>query len=582
MTNSLTPLVVIGAGGFGREVLQLVRDINSARPTFDLIGLLDDGDVNVPLLARLGVPHLGPSSHLAEVDATYVVAIAAAEPRRRIDRLARSLGRQAAILVHPQASVGRDVVLGEGAIVAAGARLTTNIVVGRHAHINLNCTVGHDSVVEDFATLFGGVHVGGGCVICEGSMLGSGCVILPNVRVDRGAVVGAGAVVVRDVAPDVTVVGTVARPTLRSSASLDATIPEAPEPPKPPTTSLLGPWNARFLDVTSPRWAEILTEAPHDFYHLPEYVALSADQEQGEARALCVEDGAGSLLLPLIIRPIPGTGRLDATSPYGYPGPLATGATDATFLSRALQSSVGLLRSEGIVSLFVRFHPILNERIPEDFGEVVCHGHTVSIDLLLPATTIWAQTRHGHRQDIKKAMASGLTARIDLTFERYPEFKRLYRATMERRAAASYYFFGDSYLDRLREVLGERLHLCVVEEGDTVAGAALFVETGGIVQYHLACTDEAYTRSGSSKLALHHVVGWAKERGNCCLHLGGGVGGADDPLFGFKSGFSPKRHVFQTLRVVIDEEAYRRLTALRDPSVYPDVLGGYFPAYRAD
>jgi sugar O-acyltransferase (sialic acid O-acetyltransferase NeuD family) len=223
MNSRLTPLVIIGAGGFGREVLNLVKDINAAAPTFDFLGFLDDGDVPVNLLRRLEAPLLGRSSILADLAASYVIAIGKAEPRRRIDALASSWDRTAAILRHPSATIGDDVQVGEGVVIAAGVRLTTHIVLGRHAHLNLNCTVGHDVIVEDYATLFAGVHLGGGCAIEEGATLGTGCVILPNVRVGCGAVVGAGAVVVRDVAPDTTVVGAVARLTLRSRVAEDAT-----------------------------------------------------------------------------------------------------------------------------------------------------------------------------------------------------------------------------------------------------------------------------------------------------------------------------------------------------------------------
>jgi len=128
-------------------------------------------------------------------------------------------------LVHPQATIGGDVEIGDGVVIAAGARLTTHIAVGRHAQINLNCTVGHDAIVADFATLYAGVHLGGGVVIDEGAILGTGCVILPNIRVGRDAVVGAGAVAVRDVPPDTTVVGVSARPTLRANPVMDPTLP---------------------------------------------------------------------------------------------------------------------------------------------------------------------------------------------------------------------------------------------------------------------------------------------------------------------------------------------------------------------
>jgi sugar O-acyltransferase (sialic acid O-acetyltransferase NeuD family) len=221
VTGRLIPLVIIGAGGFGREVLDLVKDVNRAVPTFEFLGFLDDGEAGGPLLERIGAPHLGPSSHLADLRASYAIGIGTPGPRRRIDALARSWGRAAVTLTHPSATIGSDVQIGDGAVIAAGARLTTHIVVGRQAHINLNCTIGHDVIIEDYATLYPGVHLGGGCVIEEGATLGTGCVVLPNVRVGRGAVVGAGAVVVRAVAPDTTVVGTVARPTLRSRSAED-------------------------------------------------------------------------------------------------------------------------------------------------------------------------------------------------------------------------------------------------------------------------------------------------------------------------------------------------------------------------
>lgn len=213
---ALTPLVIIGAGGFGREVLDLVKDLNAAALTYDFLGFLDDGEVQVALLERIEAPLLGDSSRLADLAAAFVIAIGAAEPRRRIDALAESCGRTAATVRHPSATIGSDVQLGAGVVIAAGVRLTTHIVIGRHVHLNVNCTVGHDVVIEDYATLYPGVHLGGGCVIEEGATLGTGSVILPNVRVGHGAVVGAGAVVVRDVAPDSTVVVAAARPSLRS------------------------------------------------------------------------------------------------------------------------------------------------------------------------------------------------------------------------------------------------------------------------------------------------------------------------------------------------------------------------------
>ena len=339
---------------------------------------------------------------------------------------------------------------------------------------------------------------------------------------------------------------------------------------------------AQLLAVDAPQWASFLREVPHDFYHLPAYVALSAAQEHGVARALYVEDGARSLLVPLIVRDIPGSDGRDATSPYGYPGPLVCGTDDAGFMAQALSAGMATLREVGIVTLFVRLHPLLNASAPEGGGEVVLHGDTVSVDLTLPEQTLWAQMRRNHRRDITKAVRSGFVARIDRDFEQYRAFKLLYRATMDRLSASPFYFFGDAYFDALREALGDRLHLCLVEKGDAIAAAGLLIGTGGIMQYHLMGTDEAFASGEPSKLMVHHAVGWAKARGYRSLHVGGGVGGATDSLLHFKAGLSPVRHPYRTLRVVLDEAEYRRLVAACDPDLDPDDLGGYFPAYRAE
>jgi sugar O-acyltransferase (sialic acid O-acetyltransferase NeuD family) len=210
----LEPLVILGAGGFGREILQLVLDVNDVIPTFDLLGFLDDRAADGDLFGRLGAPLLGTSGRLPDIAASVVIAVGAPAPRRQLDRLVVAAGRTPATLVHPTATVGRDVRLAEGVIVGAGSRVTTNVVLGRHAHVNVSCVVGHDVTIADFATLYPGVRIGGGCTIDEGATLSMGCIVLPNVVVGRGAVIGAGAVVVRDVPPETTVVGMAARPTI--------------------------------------------------------------------------------------------------------------------------------------------------------------------------------------------------------------------------------------------------------------------------------------------------------------------------------------------------------------------------------
>lgn len=333
---------------------------------------------------------------------------------------------------------------------------------------------------------------------------------------------------------------------------------------------------AELIATDDPRWSSFIRGTSHDFYHLPSYVSLSARQDGAEASALLVTDGQRSMLLPLLLRAIPGS-RLDATSPYGYPGPLVSGTDQPEFMNDALGTGLEMLRSSGFVSLFVRLHPILNSVPPQTSGQVVRHGSTVSIDLTAPADLLWRQMRGNHRRDISRSLDAGRRAYFDDTWSHSETFKRLYRSTMDRVSAQAHYFYADEYFDQLRSALGGSLKLCVVEADGAIIGAGLFVETCGTVQYHLSGTDSDFMHEQPTKLMFHFVREWAQDRGDTRLHLGGGVGGADDSLYRFKAGFSSDRHGFHTLRAVLDDEEYGRLVALRGDT---PIAHGFFPSYR--
>jgi lipid II:glycine glycyltransferase (peptidoglycan interpeptide bridge formation enzyme) len=129
------------------------------------------------------------------------------------------------------------------------------------------------------------------------------------------------------------------------------------------------------------------------------------------------------------------------------------------------------------------------------------------------------------------------------------------------------------------------VHCCIVEKDNQLAAACLFFELHGIVQAHLGGSANDYYRQSPFHLCLHHAMLWAKSRGNRWLHLGGGVGGDNDPLLKFKAGFSDARFSYTTARLILDERRYRELveaTATGSNTTADDLLArNFFPAYRS-
>ncbi len=208
-------VVIVGAGGHGRDTLDIFKAVNVAAPgSWHVLGfvseLASDHGREVG-----GLPVLGDWRWFETQDPASLplVVCAVGDPalRRRLVEQARRLGLAFASVVHPAAVVPEEAALGVGALVSAGVMTTSSIRLGEHVILNLGCTVAHDAVLGDFVTIAPGVHVSGHVQIGAGCDLGTGAVVLPKVTIGAGAIVGAGAVVTKDLPADCTAVGVPAR-----------------------------------------------------------------------------------------------------------------------------------------------------------------------------------------------------------------------------------------------------------------------------------------------------------------------------------------------------------------------------------
>lgn len=203
-------LLIIGAGGYGREVCQVVEDLD---PAWKVLGFLDDREELHGGTVR-DLPVLGGIDRVADhPGAAVVVAVGSPAGRRAVaERLTGLPDERLPVLVHPRAWIGNRVEVGAGTVVLAGAAVSTDITIGRFACLNKNCIVGHDAVLGDFTTISPGASVSGFVTLGEGCDIGANSVVVQGHSVGAGTIVGAGAVVTADLPAGVTAVGVPARP----------------------------------------------------------------------------------------------------------------------------------------------------------------------------------------------------------------------------------------------------------------------------------------------------------------------------------------------------------------------------------
>jgi Acetyltransferase (GNAT) domain len=354
----------------------------------------------------------------------------------------------------------------------------------------------------------------------------------------------------------------------------------------------------RVVLPTDPYWQDLLDTIPHDFYHLPGYLALEANRYNAIPEAIIIKDDDKVFFLPYLIRDCSyilnnnESNRIyDVVSPYGYSGILVnqTGQNH-DFIRRCLNLIYKYWNERGICSAFIRLHPVLNSYIDSSFFDsenfVFCQqGNVVTCDLTKELEDIWKQIRSSHRTKINKLTRAGFTVKIGNVDEHLGVFIDIYRETMDRVNATDDYYFTQDYFENIVQILGNSIKICVVEIDGKVVATSLITELSGIVQYYLGGTRTEFLCQSPAIIMFKYIIEWAKQRNNRCLNLGGGLGGNHDSLYHFKAGFSDEYRCFTTIKTIIDREKYNQLIAARAKMLEVSRLElestSFFPAYRS-
>lgn len=202
-------LVIIGAGGFGREVAWLVDDINEVNKEWNLLGFIDENEDNHGKVLN-GYKILGGFDFLeGKKDIFYVCAIGNAKVKKVIvEEKCSKYKIKPATLIHPSVIISKKHnKIDEGCVVCAGSIITVNTKIHKHVIVNLDCTIGHDVSIEDYVTIYPSVNVSGNCNIGKCVEIGTGTQVIQGKNIGEYSIVGAGSVVIKNIENNRTAVG---------------------------------------------------------------------------------------------------------------------------------------------------------------------------------------------------------------------------------------------------------------------------------------------------------------------------------------------------------------------------------------
>lgn len=315
------------------------------------------------------------------------------------------------------------------------------------------------------------------------------------------------------------------------------------------------------LNASSSNWNQYLNEFKlegKDIYFTSDYYKLYESNGDGVGKCFVYKDDNGNLVLyAFMLNEIKGydlkNKYYDIETAYGYGGPI-TNCLDERFIDDFENCFIDYCKKNNIVAEFIRFHPLIkNENIFKNDIEILHNRVTVTLDLTKGIDKIWSEDiKSKNRNMIRKAERNGLFVEKSLDFE---VFKDIYRATMDKVDADSYYYFNDDYYNEIKE--NNDYILFNVKKENQVIAAAIFMGYGNYFHYHLAGSLKEYLKFAPNNLLLWEAIKYANEKGYKRMHFGGGLtDNLEDNLFKFKSSFSKEYADFYIGKRIHNKEIY--------------------------
>lgn len=342
------------------------------------------------------------------------------------------------------------------------------------------------------------------------------------------------------------------------------------------------------------KWNQIVKSFNNfDIYYLTDYLKAFKIHGDGEPLLFYYEDKNFRAMNVVMKRDIAVDKSLlgkiapntfyDLMTPYGYGGFLIEGNITKESLKELDNEYCSLCQGDGIISEFVRFHPVnKNSEDLKDIYDISILGKTITMQLDSQDQILNNLTSE-KRKRIRKAKKSGAEIYWGRNSQLIAEFIRLYNSTMDTKEAKDYYYFEkDFFTSILYDLKYHSSIFYAVDEKEKVIAMAIFLFTNRKINCFLSASDKELDNFALTNLIMYEVACWGSENGYKTLHMGGGVGGKEDSLYNFKKAFNKNSETnFLIGKKIFNEEKYRMLVEIRREEDDFNTDTPFFPIYRS-
>lgn len=204
-------MIIIGAKGFAKEVLEVLHQLNHIKNIAFYDDVNEIGDTlydSFPILKNENQVKAFFEANGNE----FAIGIGTPKYRYLMSEKFEDWGGKLVSTISPFAHIGHfGNQIGIGSNIMTGTVITNDVSLGKGCLINLNCTIGHDTIIEEFVELCPGVHISGNCKIGKHTFIGTNATVLPNIVIGQHVIIGAGAIVTKDLPDNVLVMGSPAK-----------------------------------------------------------------------------------------------------------------------------------------------------------------------------------------------------------------------------------------------------------------------------------------------------------------------------------------------------------------------------------